>query len=82
MTKRVAENASQKRCTDHQRSRAFSATHFTDENSQLLGFTGKEDRSLINVRSITQSIVYIITNPCFVCSTVEFYLACKVSVVF
>ena len=39
-TKRVAEHASQRRCISHQRSRAFSATHFTDENAQLLGFTG------------------------------------------
>ena len=39
-TQCVAENASQTRCTYNQRSRAFSATHFTDENSQLVGFTG------------------------------------------
>ena len=40
-TKRVAEKASQKRFIYNQRSRAFSATHFTDENSQLVGLTGE-----------------------------------------
>ena len=39
-TKRVAENASQKTFAYNQRSRAFSATHFADENSQLVGLTG------------------------------------------
>ena len=39
-TKRVAENASQTRFTYNLRSRAFSATHLTDENSQLVGLTG------------------------------------------
>ena len=39
-TKRVAENASQKIFAYKQRSRAFSAAHFTDEDSQLIGFTG------------------------------------------
>ena len=41
-TKRVAENASQMRFTYNQRSpSAFSATHFTDENSQhVMGLTG------------------------------------------
>ena len=40
-TQRVAEHASQRRFTSNQRSRAFSATHLTDETSQLgIGRTG------------------------------------------
>ena len=40
-TKRLAENASQKIFTYNQRSRAFSATPFTDEKSQIGEFTGE-----------------------------------------
>ena len=44
-TKRVAENAPQNTIALNQRSRAFSATHLTDENAQLVGLTGGVRRS-------------------------------------
>ena len=50
-TKRVAENASQTRFTYNQRSRAFSATHFTDENAQLVGLTGEEIAQIAMIKS-------------------------------